>query len=58
MGIENSYQESADDIYRDLISEIDILVGEYEKDNASDDYISGMMLVLDLIKEKRAEFYA
>lgn len=56
-GIKNgSYQESADDIYDDLINELSLILDESEKDNEIT--VAGIVIALDLIKEKRAELYS
>lgn len=55
-----SYQEAADDIYKDLIGDIEILRDEYITSNSLEGFDScsnGLQIAIDYLKEKRSELY-
>ena len=51
-----SYQEAADDVYADLISDLSIIYDEM-MDEKSLEECDGLDVAITLIKEKRAELY-
>jgi hypothetical protein len=52
-GLKNkSYQEAADDVYVDLIRDLEIL-----KEEIDEDVVDGIDVALELVKSKRGEMY-